>query len=48
MLGDSLHDLDVANAMGVRCILVANGHQAKDILVKNWDNVVDDIREVKI
>ena len=48
MLGDTLHDLEVANAMGIRCILVANGHQAKEILTVKCDDVVDDIREVKI
>ena len=48
MLGDTLHDLEVANAMGIRCILVANGHQAKEILTEKSDDVVDDIREVKI
>ena len=48
MLGDSLHDLDVARAMGIRCVLIAKGHQAKDLLIKECDEVVDDIREVKI
>ena len=48
-IGDSLHDLESAKAMGIKnCVLVAKGHQAKDILVKEWDNVVDDIREVKL
>ena len=48
MIGDTLHDLDVAKAMGVDCVLVAKGHQAKEILTENWDKVVDDIREVKL
>lgn len=48
-IGDSLHDLESANAMGIKnCYLVSKGHQAKDILVKEYDKVVDDIREVKI
>ena len=48
-IGDSLHDLESAMAMGIKnCVLVARGHQAKDILVANYDNVVDDIREVKL
>ncbi len=29
-LGDTLHDAEVAEAMGVNCILIANGHQVKD------------------
>ena len=48
MLGDTLHDLEVAKMMGIRCILIANGHQAKDILVKHCDEVYDDIKEVKL
>ena len=48
-IGDSLHDLESANAMGIKnCVLVSKGHQAKDILVKEYDNVVDDIREVNL
>ena len=48
MIGDTLHDLETAKAMGVDCVLVANGHQAKDVLLKKWDKVVDDIREVEL
>ncbi len=48
MIGDTLHDLETAKAMGVECILVANGHQAKDVLLKEYDKVVDDIGEVKL
>lgn len=48
MVGDTLHDLQTAKAMGVECVLVAGGHQAKEILVANHDRVVDDIREVEI
>ena len=48
-IGDSLHDLDSAKAMGIKnCVLVARGHQAKDVLIKEYDNVVDDIREIKL
>lgn len=48
MLGDTLHDLDVARAMKVECILIAKGHQAKDVLLEKYDTVVDDIRQVKL
>lgn len=48
MIGDSLHDKEVADAMGVRCVLVSKGHQAKDILLQETNDVVDDIREVII
>lgn len=48
MIGDTLHDLDVAKVMNVKCILVANGHQSKKVLVANHDLVIDDLSEVKI
>ncbi len=48
MIGDSLHDLETARAMKVDCVLVARGHQAKDVLLEGYDKVVDDIREVVI
>lgn len=32
MLGDTLHDADVAKAMGVGCILIARGHQSVQTL----------------
>ena len=33
MVGDSLHDAEVARAMGTKCILVARGHQGKNTLL---------------
>lgn len=48
MIGDTIHDLEVANAMKVKCVLVANGHQAKDVLQAKHDKVVDNINEVQI
>jgi len=48
MIGDSLHDLDVANAMGVKCYLVAKGHQAKDVIINHGAKVYDDIRDIKL
>ena len=48
VIGDTLHDLDTAREMGVRCILVANGHQAKEVLLKETEDVVDDIREIAL
>lgn len=48
MIGDTLHDLEVAKEMGIRCVLVAKGHQPKEKLMKYCDEVYDDIREVDI
>ena len=32
MIGDTLHDADVAHAMGCHCILVCGGHQLPETL----------------
>lgn len=48
MIGDSLHDLEVAKEMHVKCALIAKGHQSKEILLKECDNVYDDIRELNL
>ena len=48
MIGDTLHDLETARAMGIDCVLVANGHQDRETLEEHYDKVVDDIREVRI
>lgn len=48
MIGDTLHDLEVAKSMGVRCMLVSCGHQDKEILLENHDEVYDDIRSIRI
>ncbi len=33
LIGDTYHDFEVASAMNIDCILVANGHQSKERLV---------------
>lgn len=32
MLGDTLHDAEVAQALGCRCVLIARGHQSREAL----------------
>lgn len=32
MIGDSVHDWEVATALGVRCVLLESGHQAPQAL----------------
>ena len=47
-IGDTLHDLEIAKALGVECILVSSGHQARDILEGHGALVIDDIKELKL
>lgn len=45
-IGDTLHDAEVAKAMGVDCVLIANGHQVKARLKMDFENVVDDLSDL--
>jgi phosphoglycolate phosphatase len=43
MIGDTLHDLEVARELGVHCVLVAAGHHPADRLRRATDRVLDDL-----
>ena len=45
-IGDTLHDAEVAEVMGVNCILIANGHQVKDKLSGNSKIVLNNLSEL--
>lgn len=46
LVGDTVHDFEVAASMGCRCILVADGHQKKERLEKCKVPVVEHLTEV--
>ncbi len=46
-VGDTLHDRDVADALGVDCVLLSSGHQGGDILRKAGCRVVDSLIELE-
>ena len=46
MIGDTTHDFEVSQAMGVECILVAHGHQSKEKLMSCKVPVFDNLEEV--
>jgi phosphoglycolate phosphatase len=48
LIGDTLHDLEVAEAMGVDCALVPSGHQHIDRLRGGGGKVVACLREVLV
>lgn len=49
LIGDTVHDADVAKALGAGCVLVANGHQPREVLERAADAVAEDLSEaVKI
>lgn len=45
MIGDSLHDAEVAQALGTRCVLVARGHQSRETLLEAGVPVMKSLRE---
>lgn len=45
-IGDTLHDLEVAESIGADCILIANGHQSKEALSKANVIVIDQISDL--
>jgi len=46
LIGDSVHDSEVADALGVDCILIPNGHQKREALQSCNVPMVDDISSV--
>jgi phosphoglycolate phosphatase len=46
LIGDTLHDKEVADALDMDCILVASGHQSKEALSSRDVTVVDRLMDV--
>ncbi len=46
MIGDSLHDHEVAEALGVRCLLIAQGHQSYARLARSGAPVLNSLADV--
>jgi phosphoglycolate phosphatase len=44
MIGDTVHDYEVANKIGADCILIADGHQSKDKLLETGGRVYDSLK----
>lgn len=47
LIGDTLHDLEVASHIGCDCILVSAGHQTADRLAEKHNRVIRDLTELK-
>jgi len=45
MIGDTLHDAEVAAAIGAKCVLVARGHQSRQTLLTAGVPVMDTLRD---
>ena len=47
VIGDTIHDFEVAQQLGCKHILVANGHQSYKRLISLTDSVVKNLKEVR-
>lgn len=47
LIGDTLHDLEVAEHISCGCILVANGHQSRQRLAAVHDRVISDLTKIR-
>ena len=48
LIGDTVHDLEVARELGVDCVLVAAGHHPAEKLRRNHERVVDSLSELPL
>jgi phosphoglycolate phosphatase len=46
LIGATVHDFEVANALGCPCILLANGHQSKEVLQATGAAVIDRLSQL--
>ncbi|MCE4566283.1 HAD family hydrolase [Maribellus sp. CM-23] len=46
MIGDTIHDYEVAEKLGITCILIANGHQSKERLESTGAFVADKLEDL--
>ncbi len=46
LIGDTVHDFDVATELGCQCILIADGHQSKAVLQTTGARVIDSISQL--
>lgn len=46
LIGDTIHDFEVANELGCHCVLIANGHQSKEVLLATGVLVIDRLEQL--
>jgi phosphoglycolate phosphatase len=46
LIGDTVHDFEVATSLGVDCIIIPNGHQSREKLSLHDAHILDDISHV--
>jgi phosphoglycolate phosphatase len=46
LIGDTVHDYEVARSVGCQCILIANGHQSRSRLESSGATVIDTLSDL--
>lgn len=46
-IGDTVHDYEVARAVGCDCILIADGHQSREVLSRTDAVIINSLSEIK-
>lgn len=46
MIGDTIHDFEVAEKLGIACVLIANGHQSEDRLRSTGAPVIQSLSDL--
>jgi phosphoglycolate phosphatase len=46
LVGDTVHDFEVASELGCKCVLIADGHQSKQVLQATGTLVLDNIAQL--
>ena len=46
MIGDTIHDFEVAEQLGIKCILIANGHQSAERLKSTGTTVIENLGDL--
>ena len=46
LVGDTTHDFEVSQSMGIECVLIAHGHQSREKLVQCNVPVFDNLEEI--
>jgi len=46
LIGDTVHDFEVATELGCQCVLIADGHQSKEVLQATGALVINSISEL--
>lgn len=46
LIGDTVHDFEVASELGCSCVLIAGGHQSKEVLQTTGASVFDSLDEL--